>query len=42
MEEDNGVKGWGPDLRLDRHRSGSVGGCWWLCEEEVKVVMEKD
>lgn len=33
MEEDNGVRGWGPELRVERRRNGGGGGCMWLCEE---------
>lgn len=30
MEEDNGVKGWGPELRVERRRPGDTGGFRWL------------
>lgn len=35
MEEDDGVRGWGPELRVERRRSGDLSACKWLRQEGV-------
>jgi 14-3-3 protein epsilon len=33
MEEDDGVRRWGPELRVDRRKGMGSSSCQWLCEE---------
>lgn len=42
MEEDNGVRGWGPELRVEKRLGGNTGGCRWLCEECKEQMVEQN
>jgi 14-3-3 protein epsilon len=40
MEEDDGVRRWGPELRVDRRKDMGSLSCQWLCEE-LDLVREE-